>query len=109
MREKLEHRKLVMQNMSLRAEAASEDFKNKEEDLGAEVRSLLGAGTAFSAARKRLQVLLIRHHLNYTLLGCPFSEILNFLHVLKDTYFSVFTDFPLELPGACWKVKLLFL
>ncbi|KAK4803927.1 hypothetical protein SAY86_003744 [Trapa natans] len=56
MREKLEHRKTVsMHNMSLRAEAAAEDSKKKEEELGAEVRSLLVAGTAISAARKRLQ------------------------------------------------------
>lgn len=80
MREKLECRKLAMQNTTLNAKAAAEDSKKKEEELGAEVRSLLVAGTAFSSARKRLQVLLIRHHLNYTLLGWQLFEILMGIH-----------------------------
>ncbi|XP_030461865.1 vacuolar protein sorting 38 isoform X2 [Syzygium oleosum] len=55
MREKVEGRKLVMQNLSLRTKVVVEDAKRKEEDLAAEVRSLLVAGTALSVARKRLQ------------------------------------------------------
>lgn len=59
MREKVEGRKLVMQNLSLRTNVVVEDAKRKEEDLASEVRSLLVAGTALSVARKRLQVLLL--------------------------------------------------
>ncbi|XP_030547682.2 UV radiation resistance-associated gene protein isoform X2 [Rhodamnia argentea] len=55
MREKVDGRKLVMQNLSLRTNVVVEDAKRKEEDLAAEVRSLLVAGTALSVARKRLQ------------------------------------------------------
>ncbi|KAF8016175.1 hypothetical protein BT93_H1632 [Corymbia citriodora subsp. variegata] len=55
MQEKLEGRKLVMQNLSLRTKVVVEDAKRKEEDLAAEVGSLLVAGTALSVARKRLQ------------------------------------------------------
>ncbi|KAL3726691.1 hypothetical protein ACJRO7_031575 [Eucalyptus globulus] len=55
MREKVEGRKLVMQNLQLRTKVVVEDAKRKEEDLAAEVRSLLVSGTALSVARKRLQ------------------------------------------------------
>lgn len=77
MREKLECRKLVMQKMSLRAKAAAEDSKKKEDELGAEVQSFLVAGAAFQAAQKRLQVPLNRHHLNCSLLDClPFDIVM---------------------------------
>lgn len=56
MREKLEARKCVVENMSMRSKLASEDVKKQEESLSIEVRSLLVAGTALSKSRKRLQV-----------------------------------------------------
>lgn len=55
MREKLEARKMVMENMSLHSKLAKEDAKWQEEGLSVEVKSLLVAGTALSVARKRLQ------------------------------------------------------
>ncbi|XP_021908998.1 UV radiation resistance associated protein-like isoform X2 [Carica papaya] len=55
MYQKLEARKLVMGNMSMRCKVAVEDAKKKEESLGIEVRSLLVAGTALSMARMQLQ------------------------------------------------------
>lgn len=67
MREKVEGRKLVMQNLSLRTKVVVEDAKRKEEGLAAEVRSLLVAGTALSVARKRLQVPLSTAALLYCL------------------------------------------
>ncbi|KAL0551397.1 hypothetical protein IC582_010483 [Cucumis melo] len=55
MREKLEARKCIMENMGMRSKLVSEDVKKQEESLSIEVRSLLVAGTALSKARKRLQ------------------------------------------------------
>ncbi|XP_007034323.2 PREDICTED: UV radiation resistance-associated gene protein isoform X1 [Theobroma cacao] len=55
MRERLEARKLVIGNMSMRCKLATEDAKKREEMLSTEVRSLLVAGTSLSVARKRLQ------------------------------------------------------
>ncbi|XP_038906453.1 UV radiation resistance-associated gene protein [Benincasa hispida] len=55
MREKLEARKCIVENMGMRSKLASEDVKKQEESLSIEVRSLLVAGTALSKARKRLQ------------------------------------------------------
>lgn len=55
MREKLEARKCIVDNMGMRSKIASEDVKKQEESLSIEVRSLLVAGTALSKARKRLE------------------------------------------------------
>ncbi|XVF84632.1 hypothetical protein PTKIN_Ptkin17bG0052900 [Pterospermum kingtungense] len=55
MRERLEARKVVMENMSTRCKVATEDAQKQEEMLSTEVRSLLVAGTSLSVARKRLQ------------------------------------------------------
>ncbi|KAB1213668.1 hypothetical protein CJ030_MR5G016227 [Morella rubra] len=56
MREKLEAKKKLMENMSMHSSLAKEDANKQEEQLSGEVRSLLVAGTALSVARKRLQV-----------------------------------------------------
>ncbi|OMO71020.1 UV radiation resistance protein/autophagy-related protein 14 [Corchorus capsularis] len=55
MRERLEARKVVMENMSARCKVAKEDAKSREEMLSTEVRALLVAGTSLSVAKKRLQ------------------------------------------------------
>lgn len=55
MREKLDAKRKVMENMSVDSKLAKEDAKRQEEQLSIEVRSLLVAGTALSVARKRLQ------------------------------------------------------
>ncbi|XVF65236.1 hypothetical protein PTKIN_Ptkin09bG0231200 [Pterospermum kingtungense] len=57
MRERLEARKAVMENLSTRCKVATEDARKQEEMLSTEVRSLLVAGTSLSVARKRLQEL----------------------------------------------------
>lgn len=65
MRERLEARKLVIGNMSMRCKLATEDAKKQEEMLSTEVRSLLVAGTSLSVARKRLQVKYFYLNANY--------------------------------------------
>ncbi|CAA3030315.1 UV radiation resistance-associated gene [Olea europaea subsp. europaea] len=55
MHEKLESRKLVMGNMSMRSKVVEEKVRKQEEQLSSEIRSLLVAGTAFSAPSKRMQ------------------------------------------------------
>lgn len=55
MREKLEARKLVMGNMSMRSKIVRWKTKKQEEQLNSEIRSLLMSGTALSIASKRLQ------------------------------------------------------
>ncbi|KAL3828397.1 hypothetical protein ACJIZ3_017199 [Penstemon smallii] len=55
MREKLESRKLVMGNMSMHSKVVKEKMRNQEEQLSAEIRSLLVGGTSLSAASKRIQ------------------------------------------------------
>ncbi|XVE81319.1 hypothetical protein DITRI_Ditri15bG0054400 [Diplodiscus trichospermus] len=55
MRERLEARKVMMQDMSTRCKVVADDAKKREESLSTEVRSLLVAGTSLSVARKRLQ------------------------------------------------------
>ncbi|XP_057514983.1 vacuolar protein sorting 38-like isoform X1 [Actinidia eriantha] len=55
MREKLESRKLVMGNELMHVKVVEENVKKEEERLSNEIRSLLVAGTALSASRKRLQ------------------------------------------------------
>ncbi|KAF3456571.1 hypothetical protein FNV43_RR01225 [Rhamnella rubrinervis] len=51
---KLEARKMVMGDMSIDCKLAAEDAKRQEEQLNAEVRSLLVAGTSLSVTRKQL-------------------------------------------------------
>ncbi|KAL2530941.1 hypothetical protein Fot_23542 [Forsythia ovata] len=55
MHEKLESRKLVMGNMSMHSKVVEEKVRKQEEQLSSEIRSLLVAGTALSAASKRMQ------------------------------------------------------
>ncbi|RAL54339.1 hypothetical protein DM860_001467 [Cuscuta australis] len=55
MRETLEHRKLVMGNMSMKSKVLKEKVKKEEELLSNDIRSLLVAGTALSLAMKHLQ------------------------------------------------------
>ncbi|CAN0875358.1 Vacuolar protein sorting 38 [Linum grandiflorum] len=54
-RERVESRKKVMESLSVRSQGAAEKPKKEEARLGAEVRSLLVAGTALSAANKQLE------------------------------------------------------
>ncbi|KAM3756370.1 hypothetical protein ACB098_02G106600 [Castanea mollissima] len=55
MHEKLDAKKKVMEDMSMRSKLAKEDANKQEDQLSVQVRSLLVAGTALSVARKRLQ------------------------------------------------------
>lgn len=59
MNERLESRKLVMGNMSMHSKVVEEKVRKQEEQLSSEIRSLLVAGTALSAARKRMQVISV--------------------------------------------------
>ena len=56
MREQLESRKLMMGNTSMQSKVVKEKVKMQEEQLGAEIKSLLVAGSALSVASKHLQV-----------------------------------------------------
>ncbi|WOG82804.1 hypothetical protein DCAR_0101972 [Daucus carota subsp. sativus] len=55
MREQLESRKLMMGNTSMQSKVVKEKVKMQEEQLGAEIKSLLVAGSALSVASKHLQ------------------------------------------------------
>ncbi|XP_010556958.1 PREDICTED: uncharacterized protein LOC104826120 isoform X2 [Tarenaya hassleriana] len=55
MRQRLEARKLLVARTSIGFKAAEQDVKNKEENLGIEVRSLLVGGTSLSVAKSKLQ------------------------------------------------------
>ncbi|KAF7836996.1 UV radiation resistance associated protein isoform X1 [Senna tora] len=55
MRQKLESKKVKMENISMRSRIAKENASKKKEQLGVEVESLLVAGTALSVSRRRLQ------------------------------------------------------
>ncbi|KAK6122879.1 hypothetical protein DH2020_043405 [Rehmannia glutinosa] len=55
MREKLESRKLVMGNMSMHSKVVKEKVRKQEEQLSAEIRSLLTGGSSLSVANKRMQ------------------------------------------------------
>ncbi|KAK6914295.1 UV radiation resistance protein/autophagy-related protein 14 [Dillenia turbinata] len=55
MRQRLDARKSVMDNMSTHTKVAKEDIKSKEEALSSEIRSLLVAGTALRVGSKRLE------------------------------------------------------
>lgn len=56
-REKLEYRKLVMGNMSMHSKVVREKVRKQEEQLSAEIRSLLVGGSSLSVANKRMQVI----------------------------------------------------
>lgn len=56
MHEQLESRKLIMGNTSMHSKVVKEKVKMQEEQLSAEIKSLLVAGTALSVASKHLQV-----------------------------------------------------
>lgn len=58
MREKLESRKLVMGSMSMNSKVVKDKVRKQEEQLSAEIRSLLVGGTNLSVASKRIQVIL---------------------------------------------------
>lgn len=57
MREKLEHRKLLMGKMSMRSKVVKETVRKQEEQLSGEIRSLLVGGSSLSVANKRMQVM----------------------------------------------------
>ncbi|PON92539.1 UV radiation resistance-associated protein [Trema orientale] len=57
MRGKLEARKMVMENLSMRNKIAAENVRKQEERLNIDVSSLLVGGTALSVVRNRLQEL----------------------------------------------------
>lgn len=57
MREKLEHRKLLMGKMSMRSKVVKEKVRKQEEQLSGEIRSLLVGGSSLSVANKRMQVM----------------------------------------------------
>ncbi|WVZ23344.1 hypothetical protein V8G54_001888 [Vigna mungo] len=58
MRQKLESKKVVMENMSIRYRLAKEDANKQEEQLSGAVQSLLVAGGALSVCSRNLQVSL---------------------------------------------------
>ncbi|KAI3459678.1 hypothetical protein Pfo_016341 [Paulownia fortunei] len=53
--ENLESRKLVMGNMSMHSKVVKEKVRKQEEQLSAEIRSLLVGGSSLSVANKRMQ------------------------------------------------------
>ncbi|KAL1561599.1 UV radiation resistance-associated gene protein-like [Salvia divinorum] len=55
MREKLEHRKLLMGKMSMHSKVVKEKVGKQEEKLGGEIRSLLVGGSSLSVANKHMQ------------------------------------------------------
>ncbi|GAA0148536.1 hypothetical protein LIER_36744 [Lithospermum erythrorhizon] len=55
MREQLDARKLMMGNMLVSSNVLKEKINRQEEQLGAEIRSLLFAGSTLSVANKRFQ------------------------------------------------------
>ncbi|XP_057783656.1 vacuolar protein sorting 38 isoform X2 [Salvia miltiorrhiza] len=55
MREKLEHRKLLMGKMSMHSKVVKEKVRKQEEQLSGEIRSLLVGGSSLSVANKRMQ------------------------------------------------------
>lgn len=58
MRQKLESKKLMMENMSIRSRLAKEDVNKQEEQLSGAVQSLLVAGGTLSVTSRNLQVSL---------------------------------------------------
>jgi hypothetical protein len=59
MRQKLESKKLLMENMSIRSRLAKEDAGKQEEQLSGAVQSLLVAGGTLSVTSRNLQVNLL--------------------------------------------------
>ena len=57
MREKLEHRKLLMGKMSMRSKVVKEKVRKQEEKLSGEIRSLLVGGSSLSVANKHMEVM----------------------------------------------------
>ncbi|KAL2343351.1 hypothetical protein Fmac_004636 [Flemingia macrophylla] len=55
MRQKLESKKMMMENMSIRSRLSKEDANKQEEQLSGSVQSLLVAGGALSVASRNLQ------------------------------------------------------
>ncbi|KAG2308883.1 hypothetical protein Bca52824_028631 [Brassica carinata] len=55
MRQRLEAKKLMVDNTSAACKVTEQDLKKKEDDLSAEVRSLLVGGTTLSIAKTKLQ------------------------------------------------------
>ncbi|KAK7247094.1 hypothetical protein RIF29_41971 [Crotalaria pallida] len=55
MRQKLESKKMMMENMCIRSRLAKEDANKQEEQLSGAIQSLLVAGGALSVANKNLQ------------------------------------------------------
>ncbi|XP_027912104.1 UV radiation resistance associated protein isoform X1 [Vigna unguiculata] len=55
MRQKLESKKVMMENMSIRSRLAKEDASKQEEQLSGAVQALLVAGGALSVCRRNLQ------------------------------------------------------
>ncbi|KAF8108783.1 hypothetical protein N665_0104s0098 [Sinapis alba] len=55
MRQRLEAKKLMVDNTSVACKVTEQDVKKKEDDLSAEVRSLLVGGTTLSIAKTKLQ------------------------------------------------------
>ncbi|XP_024004288.1 UV radiation resistance-associated gene protein isoform X3 [Eutrema salsugineum] len=55
MRQRLEARKLLVDKTSIACKVTEQDVKEKEENLSAEVRSLLVGGTTLSVAKSKLQ------------------------------------------------------
>ncbi|CAO2817518.1 unnamed protein product [Amaranthus hypochondriacus] len=53
--ERVQDRKLVMENMMMQAKVVKEHAKTKEEHLAVEIKSLLVSGTTLSATQKNLQ------------------------------------------------------
>lgn len=58
MRQKLESKKLIMENMSIRSRLAKEDAGKQEEQLSGALQSLLVAGGTLSVTSRNLQVSL---------------------------------------------------
>lgn len=56
MRQKLESKKMMMENMSIRSRIAKEDASKQEEQLSGEVQLLLVAGGTLSVSSRNLQV-----------------------------------------------------
>ena len=57
MRQRLESKKLMVDKTSVTCKVTEQDLKKKEDDLSAEVRSLLVGGTTLSIAKSKLQVI----------------------------------------------------
>jgi len=84
MRQKLESKKVMMENMSIRSRLAKEDASKQEEQLSGAVQALLVAGGALSVCRRNLQVSLF---LSYS------SQYNILLEIIKINKFSSLYEF----------------